>query len=124
MRRWLVLFFAVLLPLQFGWSAASAYCQHEASPQHGEHLGHHFHAHQAEGDAQADQRSGGGEGKSAFSAHADCASCHAAGAAVMLGRLDAHRVPALGAGAAPTAAPPFSSALARAPDRPQWRRLV
>lgn len=122
MRRWLVLFFAVLLPLQFGWSAASAYCQHEAGTPLARHFGHHFHVH--EGDVPAD---GEGVAKAAggiqLLADADCAACHAATPALVSGTALRFLVSASARGPAPIP-PRFSSAPARAPDRPQWARLV
>ena len=53
MRRWLTLLLLVMLPLQFTWAAAAAYCQHEQVPSV-RHLGHHEHEHQgAQGAHQA-----------------------------------------------------------------------
>jgi len=115
MVRLFVVFIALLLPLQFAWSAASAYCQHETAEQQSKHLGHHFHAHKGEAKKSSDSK---------LLADADCASCHASAAAATPTRLDGHDF----AGRSPTAnaavSPPFTSALAREPDRPQWLRLV
>lgn len=44
MRRWLLTFLLVLLPLQFVWGAAAPYCKHEESPAV-QHVGHHEHRH-------------------------------------------------------------------------------
>lgn len=120
MRRWLLLFFAVLLPLQLAWGAASAYCQHEGAAPGGSvqarHIGHHLHEHQDE----RGQASGG-----SLAVDTDCATCHAA-CAPALGPGTLHGSPAVrstsAAGLSSDAA--FSSALARAPDRPQWPRLA
>jgi len=114
MRHWLVLFFAVLLPLQFTWTAASAYCQHETTEQQAQHFGHHFHAHDGEATGVA--------GK--LFADSDCAACHAAGTPVIISDADARAFVGSATLGAPLPAPRFSSALARAPDRPQWLRLV
>ena len=115
MPRLLLLLFAMLLPLQFAWAGASAYCQHETTQQQSEHVGHHFHAH--EGDAKKSS-----DGK--LAADADCASCHASGAAAIPTKLAGQDFAATSPAAEAAASPPFSSALARAPDRPQWLRLV
>ncbi|RYG99396.1 MAG: cobalt-zinc-cadmium resistance protein [Alphaproteobacteria bacterium] len=43
MKRLFLIFLLVLLPLQFSWAIAGAYCAHEeaAAP----HFGHHVHKH-------------------------------------------------------------------------------
>lgn len=115
MRRWLVLFFAVLLPLQFAWSAASAYCQHESGEQQAKHFGHHFHAHKGEV-----KKSTAGK----LMADSDCATCHASGASAITTTTSAHLLVPDATAIVPSAMLRYSSALARAPDRPQWLRLV
>jgi hypothetical protein len=54
MRRWLTLLLLVMLPLQFTWAAAAAYCQHEQAPA-ARHMGHHEHEHPG---AQGEQQQG------------------------------------------------------------------
>ena len=49
MSRWLTIFLLFVLPVQFAWSAAAAYCQHEEVPTK-THIGHHVHEHDATGD--------------------------------------------------------------------------
>ena len=115
MCRWLVLVVAFLLPLQFAWAGASAYCQHETTEQQSKHFGHHFHAHKGEAKKSSDSK---------LMADADCASCHASASAAMLTQLDGRDFEATSASADVVLAPSFTSALARAPDRPQWLRLV
>src|ERR1700754_3732573 len=106
MRRWLVLFFVLLLPLQFIWSAAAAHCQHETSEQQTQHFGHHFHVHQGEAGKPSD---------STLMADADCASCHASAAAAIHTGPDGRDFAAAPSPAEAVAPPPFTSALARAP---------
>lgn len=48
MRRWLTILLLLVLPVQFAWSAAAAYCQHEQIPAR-THIGHHAHEHEAQG---------------------------------------------------------------------------
>jgi len=115
MVRWFVIVVALFLPLQFAWSAASAYCQHEAGDQQVRHFGHHVHACK-------DETSKGGDSK--LKTHADCGSCQAANLAGIATKADARAFRSASALAAPVTPSPFSSALARAPDRPQWLRLV
>ena len=53
MRRWLTLLLLVLLPLQFTWTAAAVYCQHEGAREGSAsigHFGHHEHEHPATPD--------------------------------------------------------------------------
>ena len=109
----LVLFFALLLPIQFAWSAASAYCAHEpASSSQAGHFGHHFHAHHGEPKAAK------------LAADPDCASCHAASTPALASMHASGAVVTPAARAVRMPLPAFSSAPSRAPDRPQWLRLV
>ena len=54
MKRYLLILLLVLLPLQFSWAVAGAYCAHEeaAAP----HFGHHVHKHDdtRDGDTRDD----------------------------------------------------------------------
>jgi hypothetical protein len=72
MRRFLLIFMMLLLPLQWSWAAAGSVCEHESN---GTHFGHHQHEHQAATDAidQADDDHDGGD---AFGNHPDCEACH------------------------------------------------
>lgn len=115
MYRLVVLLFTLLMPFQLAWSAAAAYCEHEGR-QAGEvvaaaHFGHHAHVHQG-GDANGSL------------GHADCNVCSAATTPLI------QQLPAPHAAFTTLVRPrwpepgPLASALARAPDRPQWLRLV
>lgn len=79
MKRWISILFLVLLPLQFGWAAASAYCQHETGAA-ARHFGHHEHQHRAAWGVDESDKS---SGQQAGVVHADCAGCHASSVAVM-----------------------------------------
>lgn len=50
MRRWFSILLLVLLPIQFSWAAAAAYCEHESGAR-ADHFGHHEHDHQGSGVA-------------------------------------------------------------------------
>jgi len=116
MRRWLILLSALVLSLQFGWSVAAAYCQHESSDQQqSQHFGHHFHLHKGDKD-------GSPAGK--LIPDTDCCVCHAAGHGVVASYGDTATFAMTPSAAKPGASPPFTSVPARAPDRPQWLRLV
>ena len=115
MTRRIILFLALLLPLQFAWANAAAYCQHESSPAQSRHFGHHEHRHQAASEKQV-------PGKLAVDN--DCGTCHAAGSPVIF---DADALDVLAPTTSSIAAHvPLRTptALARAPDRPQWLRLA
>jgi hypothetical protein len=115
MLRWFVIAVALFLPLQFAWSAASAYCEHEAGDQQVQHFGHHVHACKDESSKSPDSK---------LKAHADCGSCQAANLPGIATKADARAFRSASTRAAVVTPSPFSSALPRAPDRPQWLRLV
>ena len=72
MRRTLFLFMLFVLPLQFAWAAATAYCGLESS--HGRadqvaHFGHHEHRHLSHTSAESQAKSGG------IVVDTDCGTC-------------------------------------------------
>jgi hypothetical protein len=114
-KLFLILLLAVL-PLQYAWSAAAAYCGHEQGKV--QHFGHHAHQHHA-GSSADDNTNDDGKlpGKAKF--HADCAVCHHAVQAFLLTEI----APPLASGG--TAYPPpfdprYSSHIAEGPKRPDW----
>lgn len=127
MRRWLALFLFVLMPLQFTWGVAAAYCGHEGGPERSRepsslsaHFGHHEHQHEsaAAADPQADKLKLGKQGSPL--PDNDCDYCHL-GAAKPLALVPAP-LPLPGAQTlVDTAEPPFSSRAPDHPDRPNWR---
>ena len=75
MRRWLLIFMLVVLPMQFASAAAATYCRHETGGA--KHFGHHEHRHHASSDQKSsletvgdDSQTGTGLGDS------DCEYCH------------------------------------------------
>jgi hypothetical protein len=115
MHRFVAWFFVLLLPLQFAWGVAAAYCQHETTTAGAPHIGHHEHVHKADAKQAAD---------SPLAGDTDCGFCHASGPAVTVASADNVAVPEAAKQGVPPAAPAHRSALARAPDRPQWPRLA
>ena len=115
MTRFVALLLAFVLPLQFAWGAAAAVCQHEPAPQGARHFGHHEHVHKADGKKAA-------QGK--LSVDSDCGFCHVSGAAAMAAVLPAPVIVPYASSVEVRAQQPYPSALARAPDRPQWLRLA
>lgn len=68
MKRYFLIFLLLLLPFQFSWAVAGAYCAHEETSS-APHFGHHVHEHdKAEDDARA-------EGQK-IQADTDCDYCH------------------------------------------------
>lgn len=126
MRRWLSLLLLVLLPLQFTWGAAAAYCGHETARE-ARHVGHHVHAHgdgaqQAQSDksAPAGQDADKTQAKTKVALDEDCGVCHlsavkpvsTAGLALMD---PAAQVVDFGPGNR------FSTRAPDHPERPNWR---
>lgn len=68
MKRLFAILLMLILPLQFSFAAASAYCEDEVAVVTTEHYGHHDH-----GDAHAPVKPDADE-KSA--GHAECGVCH------------------------------------------------
>jgi hypothetical protein len=115
MYRLVALLFALLLPLQFAWGAAAAYCQHETTIETSKHFGHHEHVHKADAKKPADSKLVGDN---------DCSACHATCSAVISEAADGMGAPVTTRRMVFPPAPPHTSVLARAPDRPQWLRLA
>jgi len=120
-RRLVTLFLALLLPLQFAWGAAAAYCGHETNAQAAQHFGHHQHVHQAEA-GQSSEAKKAVDGKLAYDN--DCGACHASATVLIAPTLGELSVPLPASSLAFAVVPSPSSALARAPDRPQWPGLA
>src|SRR5437763_1560748 len=115
MSRVLAFLLAFTLLFQASWAVAATYCGHETVPATAGHFGHHAHEHKtADGKKQVDAK---------LAVDDDCAACHAAHAALLPVGLDglAARAPASADFPVPSL---HGSALARAPDRPQWPRLA
>ena len=111
-KKLLLIFLLALLPLQFCWAAAAAYCQHEGE-ETTQHFGHHSHQH----DAQADLPD---EGDKVVKVHADCGYCHLSGQASFLTAAPAVALPT----DSTHAELPVRSYSSHIPDglrRPDWR---
>lgn len=115
MTRRIILFLALLLPLQFAWASAAVYCDHEIKPAQTRHFGHHAHLHEVGVEKPSPSK---------LTADNDCGTCHTAGSPVIF---DASAfdmpVPTTNA-VVPHALRRLPTALTRPPDRPQWPRLA
>jgi len=67
MRRRIAILLLMLLPFQFCWSAAAAYCQHESGAA-AAHVGHHSHVHKNVSKA-------GKEASALSGLDSDCPTC-------------------------------------------------
>ncbi len=106
----------LLLPLQFAWGVAAAYCQHEGSASQGAgHFGHHEHVHQGELKKMAGSK---------LVVDNDCGVCHGSGAgapSVTALATDTMPMTQKATGVLTLGHP---SAPGGPPDRPQWIRLA
>ena len=128
MRRLLLVFLLVLIPMQTLWSAAANYCQHEI-PRSGNHdmgssahFGHHLHLHSPSHEDIGSAHGMGG-GIHATTPDLDCHTCHSSSTALFA---PSATLPVL----APHAPSMLWVALALPapdlprPERPNWYRLA
>lgn len=111
MRRLFAILFMVFLPLQLGWAAVSAYCQHESGAA-ANHLGHHEHQHQAS--------AGDESGSKVKGSHFDCSFCQAASCTALPNGVGSTSAAVM---ASLAIAPPPMGLLAghpSEPERPKW----
>lgn len=116
MRRWLIIFFLLLLPMQLSWAVGTAYCKHEAGAA-AQHFGHHEHQHTDDEGANSPTLNANS------AADADCSTCHAGcGSAIV----NSTSLPAihLSSGLHSWQHFRFSSHTASLPERPNWAYLA
>lgn len=114
-KKLLLIFLLALLPLQFSWAAAAAYCQHEGEKST-QHFGHHAHQHDAQTDLPDDA-------DKVVKVHADCGYCHLS---CQVSFLTAVPEVALPTGATHVEKPvrPYSSHIPDGLQRPDWRLVA
>lgn len=126
MRRLLLTFLLLFMPLQSIWAAASPYCGHEAAPQ-ASHFGHHVHEHQAEASAESSSKAKESPDHKALAtsgaADMDCHACHGAGSGMALSASAQAIVVSVGRPAAQLAPAWVHPPLSR-PERPNWSVLA
>ena len=110
MQRILLIVLFALVPLQYTWAAAGAYCQHEQSQDVG-HFGHHNHLHHA---AESD-----GSDKLPL-VDMDCAMCHVVGVAVISIAQSESASVEHNATAVFDGTSLYASVCASRPERPKW----
>lgn len=116
MKRFLLILFVMMLPLQAAWSAVGAYCTHANDAATG-HFGHHSHQHaelKVDGEPEPETASGSATDNDC------CGLCHCAYLATVLriGLLDSASSPGIGA----QALPPLPITIR--PERPNWSVLA
>ena len=126
MRRWLLIFLVVLLPMQLSWAAVASYCQHESgSATTTQHVGHHEHQHEADAaSTSTGQTDTSAKPTSATGAvDVDCGTCHAGCCSAMLQspRLVMAKLPSETHSAT---ALRLISQPASLPERPNWAHLA
>lgn len=125
MRRLLLAFLLLFMPLQSIWAAASPYCGHEAAPQ-ASHFGHHVHEHQADASAQPAKANATSDHKAlgtTGSADMDCHACHGAGSGMALSASAQAIVVSVGR-PVPQMAPAWVLPPLSRPERPNWPGLA
>ncbi|RZI40440.1 cobalt-zinc-cadmium resistance protein [Herbaspirillum sp. HC18] len=115
MKKLLLIFLLVLLPLQFSWAAAAAYCQHDGEKTT-QHFGHHTHKHDAKQDVPDDS------GK-VVKVDVDCGYCHLSCQASFLTAALDITVP-LGSTYAELPTRSYSSHIPDGLQRPDWRDVA
>ncbi len=111
MRRLLILFFALLIPLQLSLAAVRAMCMHEPGATVA-HPGHHEHQHPAEQAAIPDPDG---------AADMDCSVCHDIHQPAPL-QNPPHSAFKLAKQAPPDYLAHLTHPPQQPPERPQWRR--
>ncbi|WP_332877392.1 cation efflux protein, CzcI family [Massilia sp. S19_KUP03_FR1] len=112
MKRLLLILLMLILPVQYAWSAAAVYCQHEQNAP--VHFGHHAHQH----DAKPGEPDGHGKVK-VKGADADCEYCHLFSHASFVPFASRPAVPAARAQVASLALT-YTSHIPHRPPRPNW----
>lgn len=120
MRRFLLIFLVVMMPLQLSWAAVSSYCLHESGPT-SKHFGHHEHKHQQAskaGDSNQTKAS-----KALGVVDADCHFCHAC-SPVILSNTEVVSSLAVEPLLATWTADAYRSDPSPRPERPNWAALA
>ena len=109
-KKLLLILLLTILPIQYAWSMAAVYCQHE--PAKVTHFGHHGHQHQAQSDEDPDH-------SKPVKVHSDCEVCHHAVQASVLKDTGVAVARAAGIHAAPPLSA-YLSYISDGPRRPNW----
>lgn len=113
MKRFLLILFVLMLPLQASWAAVVSYSQHESFGHYSERCSHAASGVSDSSEPRSD------EGSAPSTSHGDCSLCHLGHCGVANGEV---RPLALSAASlrAPASTDPNLSAFSIPPDRPNW----
>lgn len=100
----------LILPVQYTWSAAAVYCQHEQRAP--AHFGHHAHEHKASADQP-------GSHAKVTVVDNDCEYCHMFSHAFFI-PFDARPLPPIALNHVAPGIKPYTSTIPRRPPRPNW----
>lgn len=118
MRRLVLICIMLLLPVQWTWAAAAAYCAHESSPSSG-HIGHHEHVHKSSSTEDLKKA----QASKAAALDLDCGYCHLSAAQWLPAPKDV-MPPVMGAVFSVQDQPPVRSHISSGPERPDRRLAV
>jgi len=121
MRRLVLVFLLLLMPVQWTWAAAAAYCGHE-SRSAGGHVGHHQHDHVG-GQKAGKSGQAADSGQVQADVDGDCDYCHLGASHWLLAAFSPAPPPALTNW--PTVQPRIDTDfLSSGPERPDRRLAV
>lgn len=115
-KKLILIFLLAILPLQYAWAAAAAYCQHEQEMS--AHFGHHTHEHKAHADAPDDE-----EAPVNSAADTDCEICQLSTKLSFLSAVP-DVVPVSGFELSANLLLSFSSHIPDGPQKPDWRAVA
>ncbi|MGI4848200.1 MAG: cation efflux protein, CzcI family [Janthinobacterium lividum] len=114
MKKFLLIFLLIVLPVQYSWAAAVAYCTHEK--EQSTHFGHHVHQHQG-------QKSDDNGSNKLVKVHSDCSVCQFAAHAPLTSFTPDIAIPVLVTHWA-TNIVRFTSHIPDTPPVPDWRLVA
>ena len=124
MRRWLLIFLVVLLPMQLSWAAVASYCQHESgNATTAQHIGHHEYQHEADAAASADTGDTSASPTATGAVDVDCGTCHAGCCSALIQSMPLLTI-SPSSHAYSAVALRLSSQPASLPERPNWADLA
>lgn len=109
-KKYVLILLMLILPVQYAWSAAAVYCQHEQDSRF--HFGHHAHQHKATSEES------GSDGKVKM-ADTDCEYCHMFSHAFFI-PFDTRPVAPLALSYASPNTVSYTSPLPQRPPKPNW----
>ncbi len=113
MKRFLLILFMLVLPLQSSWAAAVSYSQHEVFGNQTEPCAHAVSAASDLHESRND------DGVTSSTAHGDCALCHLGHCSIMNSEAKSLGLATASLPASASVAPNLS-AFSIPPDRPKW----